>query len=176
MELVPIVYTALLFVSIMAIIVIAVSYTSYKIRQKKGLVDSPANTFIKPALKIEHSVKKAVERITKPISIPKQIQMETPVNKKQTPPKVIREKTNKNLHSAKHKKSNNISNNRLEVLKPIDTSKKNVIPPPVSKPAKKTNANLQSLGDNLIEKYADDKNSDDMFTLNVDKNEVKKKD
>lgn len=177
MELVPIVYTALIIVAILAVVTIIISFISYKVRQRYGLVDTP--TIAQPAIKVEESVKRVVNRLTKPIeyNIPK----EKNVVKREKEPLPVNKSSNVPPKPKKNSKPEKENSDRLEVVKNLTPPKvdlpqveaKKVEPAPVPKIFTKENdAKLKTLGDKIIDKY-DDENDEDMFTLKIKKNTKK---
>ena len=176
MELVPIIYTALLIVAVFAIVTIIISYIIFKVKHKRGQVDTPTiDKIVQPVIKVESSVKKAVQRITKPLP-----PIQTPVKEEFTKHENNYRDTPVNSSSNRTKSGSTKSSghsNRIEVVKNIKPIREEKVeeqtPPPPPKTADtKKSTNLKSLGDDVLDKYADDKD-DDMYTLNVKK---KKKD
>ncbi len=165
MELVPIKNTVLVIVAAVATITIIISYTSHKIRQKKGLLDTPSIEKVKPNVEIKNSsakpsaeIKQDINRITpdKKIEKQKKERMEQPPKKVQI-----------------EKKNTIPKNERIEIVKtvlplqnPNEKAQEQKMPTPQKKSTEEVK--LQSLGEKIIDKY-DDKNSDAIFPLKVDK-------
>lgn len=161
MELVPIIYTVLVIVAAVATLTVLISYTSHKIRQKKGLIEIPSVQKEEPVL----SVKKIINE--KPVvkQEPKIIKHQIEQPKKELPtPKEKKIHTNKKTTPA---------NERIEIVKTVLNANnqykpiyENEIPSPLKKSTEEIK--LQSLGENIIDKYSDD-NLKDMYPLKADK-------
>ena len=172
MELVPIIYTALLIVAALAVITIIISYVVFKIKHKRGLLDTPTiEKIVQPVAKVESSVKKAVQRITKPLLPP--IEAAAKEEKARSEKK---SRDNRNVSGTQRTKAEPTKqaeqSNRIEVVKKIkhgtDKKDEQVHPKQPRKVESQKDVNLKSLGDDVIDKYADDRD-DDMFTLNTKK-------
>lgn len=183
MELVPIIYTVLQIVIVLAFFAITISYTIYKIRQKNGLIETPAQRLANPVIKAEESVKKVVQRITKPIQyhpqqnpLPKE-QVVLPQQHKEVVEKPRHhlpksESKRKDSHDAFDRKEKPRSGgDRIEIVKNLTPGKPQQ-EKEIRKPRKRIDAKppeekkLGTLGDDVIDKYSDDEDND-MFTLNV---------
>jgi len=183
MELVPIIYSVLQIVIVLAFFTIVISYTIYKIRQKNGLVETPAQRLANPVIRAEESVKKVVQRITKPIHYHPQenpIQKEQIIVPQQHKENVERRKDHHHKSESKRKDSHHSSDrkekpkpggDRIEIVKNLTPGKPEQ-EKDIRKPKKKIDAKppeekkLGTLGDDVIDKYSDDEDND-MFTLNV---------
>lgn len=171
MELVPIVYTALLIVVILALITIVISFVSYKFKQRYGIVDAP--TIAQPAIKVEESVKKVVKRLTKPIHIEPSI--EKAIVHKEKKVKLQSHSHNEKQNHRKKALPEKEKNERIEVVKNLKPPKVNSLPPVENKidaeskknPAEE-NPKLKTLGDRIIDKYDDD-SEENMYTLKIKK-------
>lgn len=182
MELVPIIYSVLQIVIVLAFFAIVISYTIYKIRQKNGLVETPAQRLANPVIRVEESVKKVVQRITKPIHYHPQ---ENPIPKEQIiDPQLRNEIVEKPKHHQKaepkrkhphhtsdRKERPRADGDRIEIVKNLTPGKPEQ-EKDIRKPKKRIEAKppeekkLGTLGDDVIDKYSDDEDND-MFTLNV---------
>ncbi|MDF1610864.1 hypothetical protein [Stygiobacter electus] len=151
MELVPIVITALKIVTVLAVIVLGLSYISFKIKQKS----IPQKNFLNiPQIELEKNfvqhVKKRLTHITK----------EIPARKKEQPRKQIPSKPqNEVVRQSKEKQP------RVEILK---TPKQ----PLNSKEEQKKSKDLSALNGDILEKYADEEN-DKLFTLKTENKKPK---
>ncbi len=182
MELIQIIYTVLKIVAVLTIITIGTSYAVYKFRQKKGVEDSSIKTVAKPAIKIENIVKKVELRITKPLHFqvkPEQIQSK-PVKKEQPKPEIEKVKIDqkkkeiKNYRTEKEK----IKNERIEIVKNLTSKNKPIeLPTTETKEGKKLSTKeeikLNTLGDQIIDKYIDEEDKE-FYTLNVKDKKSKK--
>jgi len=161
MELVPIIYTVLVIVAAVATLTILISYTSHKIRQKKGLIEIPSIQKDEPVLSVKkiinekHEVRPEQKVINHKLEQPKK---ELPSQKEK------KEVINKNITPP---------NERIEIVKTVlPSNNKNSmiheyeIPSPLKKSTEEKK--LQSLGENIIEKYSDD-TLKDMYPLKADK-------
>lgn len=181
MELVPIIFSVLKIVAVLAVVVITFSYVTYRIKLKKGIIESPEKRIAQPVVYAEKSVKRIVERITKHIPPPPPDQLSKPDMEKKIildpstkrPVKKISEKISK--ESRKQNKPD-----RIEVVKslsPQSTIEDEVKPKPAKNlPDKKDSTaekNIASLGDQILDKYAEDE-SGEMFTLNTKKKNTQK--
>lgn len=151
MELVPIVITALKIVTVLAVIVLGLSYISFKIKQKSIPQKDFSNI---PQIELEKNfvqhVKKRLTHITK----------EIPARKKEQPRKQIPSKPqNEVVRQSKEKQP------RVEILK---TSKQ----PLNSKEEQKKSKDLSALNGDILEKYADEEN-DKLFTLKTENKKPK---
>lgn len=171
MELVPIVYTALALVAILAVIVISISYVSFKIKEKNGLIETP---LVKEQINsLSNPVKKVVQKITKPLQISHHEQKiknkEDKISSKSKIP------SSKNNAQQNEKEKKNISPNRFEVVKKIKEDKLNLeFDKPRTPPAtQKDDSKFKTLENNVIDNYSDDQNKE-MFTLDIKKKDNKK--
>lgn len=180
MELVPIIYTVLQIVIVLAFFTIVISYTIYKIRQKNGLIETPAQRLANPVIRAEESVKKVVQRITKPtqyhpqqnplpqaqIVLPKQPKEEVESQQHRR-----HKHESKKHHTSDRKERPSTGRDRIEIVKnltpglpePEKDSRKRKKKPEAKPPEEKK---LGTLGDDVIDKYSDDEDND-MFTLNI---------
>lgn len=170
MELIPIIYTVLIIVAVIASTAIGVSYISFKIKEKKGLTDNPVRNNASSAQNFEQHFVKTVQRITKPI-----FHHETKTEKE----RYYAENSVK-PQSEKTKEKNSITNSeksssRIEVVKSIGGNKIR----PVEKEEKQdqqkklNKPDYKTLNEEILDKYTDEHN-DDMFTLKVSKKDNKK--
>jgi hypothetical protein len=179
MELVPIIISVLKIVAVLAVVVITFSYITYRIKLKKGIIESPEKRIAQPVVYAEKSVKKIVERITKHIPPPPPDQSSKPDMEKKIildpstkrPVKKIDKKISKELRKPNKP-------DRIEVVKslsPQSTVEKEIKPKPVKnlRDEKETTSekNMASLGDQILDKYAEDE-SGEMFTLNTKKKSI----
>lgn len=167
MELIPIIYTALIIFLIITVVTIISSYISYKVRRKTSHEDekdkekftSLHQNATVPRLKIKP--KKESKPHPKQ-ERPKSKRHEKPVIKNEAPKqKELPKETSKQPERLTEKTE------RINIL-----NKKNGSNEPVKKPVVKDNrnTNLHSLGDNILDNYADD-NDDDFHSLNATKEE-----
>ncbi len=171
MELVPIIYTVLLIVAVIAVIAIAVSYISFKIKDKNGLVDNSARKHVSAAKEFEQHVVKTVQRITKPLFNP-----EIKIDQNKQIKENITHNKKRNEQEKPHVSTNEKSSNRIEVIKSIGN---NPLKPREDKkqpqqPELKKNPNEKTLEDNILDKYADE-HQDNMFTLRISKKDDNRK-
>jgi hypothetical protein len=182
MELVPVIFSVLKIVAVLALVVITFSYVTYRIKLKKGLIESPDKRTAGPVVYAEKSVKRIVERITKHIPPLQPDQLPKPEMEKKIkldpntkrPVKKIDETISK-----EPRKQN--KPDRIEVVKslsPRSTLEKETKPKPEKNlPEEKETViekNMTSLGDQILDKYAEDE-SGEMFTLNTKKKNTQKK-
>jgi hypothetical protein len=168
MELVPIIVTALQVVIVIATIAIAISYISYKVRQKQGKT-------AKPSIADQSSNPKLA-----PIDLPKPILQNIPVEKKKTRAKtivkayaVVKEKTSrKPSHIPPPEKPKKNSSNRIEVMNKNSNEDSREKQKPIPKEENKKSTKKQSLGDNVLDKYAEADNNE-MFTLKAESKDKK---
>ncbi|MEW6005078.1 MAG: hypothetical protein AB1695_07170 [Stygiobacter sp.] len=151
MELVPIVITALKIVTVLAVIVLGLSYISFKIKQKSLPQKDFSNI---PQIELEKNfvqhVKKRLTHITK----------EIPARKKEQPRKQIPSKPqNEVVRQSKEKQP------RVEILKTPNQ-------PLNSKEEQKKSKDLSALNGDILEKYADEEN-DKLFTLKTENKKPK---
>ena len=162
MEIIPIIYTALIIVVVLTIFTLSFSYFSLRKKQKR-VDDFPLLNSIQPKNKSfpdpkENLPPPSILPSRKPIDIKKEKKIE-PINKIETDVKKIKiDKINKD------NKKKLIRNSRLEVLKSLsgnndDSNIKSGI-------SKDENLNLKSLGGNILDSYSDEEKND-MFTLKV---------
>lgn len=151
MELVPIVITALKIVTVLAVIVLGLSYISFKIKQKSIPQKNFSNI---PQIELEKNfvqhVKKRLTHITK----------EIPARKKEQPRKQIPSKPqNEVVRQSKEKQP------RVEILKTPNQPLNN-------KEEQKKSKDLSALNGDILEKYADGDN-DKLFTLKTENKKPK---
>lgn len=182
MELIPIIYTVLKIVAVLAIATISTSFILYKYRQKKGVENKILKTAAQPAIKIENIVKKDIPRITRPLHFegkPEQIHPK-PVKKEQPKPEIDKikidqkKKDNKSHKSEKEK----LKNERIEIVKNLTPKNKPIEPPTTeTKKGKKLSTReemkLNTLGDQIFDKYIDEEDKE-YYTLNVKDKKSKK--
>lgn len=150
MELVPIVITTLKIVTILAVIVLSISYISFKIRQKSTPQKdfaSMQNAQIEKTF-VQH-VKKRITRITKEIHPP------NPTKEKLYPKDVSIKKEIKQISKEKSPRVEILKNQKPEV-------KNNESPKPTE---------LNTLQGDILEKYVDD--DDKLYTLKANKKNKK---
>lgn len=161
MQLLSIIYDSLLIFAAATVVVIIVSYVSYKIRSKRKGEKKPYQKDLdklktqkqKPIAKSE---KKALEN-SAPIIKKKQIVQTHHTHRRQIKSK---------HHTVKKGKKETIPppNERIKVIKQLSSNikneKKKVIP-------KLKGKNMQSLNGDILKKYSDSPD-DDLFTLKVD--------
>ncbi len=164
MELVPIIYTVLIIVAVIAVIAITVSYISFKIKDKNGLVDNSARKHVSAAKEFEQHVVKTVQRITKPLFYP---EMKTDQGK-QLKENITHKKRNE--QDKPFVSQNEKSSNRIEVIKSIgnNPNKPREDKKQPQQSELKKNPNEKTLEDNILDKYADE-HQDNMFTLRISK-------
>lgn len=182
MELVPIIVSALKIVAALAAVAIIFSYIIYKIKLKKGISEPPEKRIAQTVVYTEKSVKRIVERITKHVPPPQPPQLVKPEIEKKVKLDPSTKKPVKSIEEHKPKQRPKAQNSdRLEVvksLKPNSTKEE----PVEKKPEKPSNLsknsveekNMASLGDKILDKYAED-DSGEMYTLNTKKDSNKKK-
>lgn len=154
MELVPIVITALKIVTVLAVVVLGISYISFKIKQK-SIPQKDFSNIQNVGLEknfVQH-VKKRLTHITKEINIP--------ARKKEEQPKRPTPKPQKEIKRPSKEKQQ-----RVEILR---TTKQpmNEVKEETKKPK-----DLNALEGDILEKYADEEN-DKLFTLKADKKKTK---
>ncbi len=183
MELVPIIYTALKIVAAFAIVTITISYFIYKFKQKRGIEGETARIIAQPVISTEKTVKKVVQRITKPLHydhIPEKPHRKPSHINQVSSKKVEKEKRVEKKHEVKTKKSESINHQkeRIEIVKNL-TSKnvktQNEVPLPHKEISKRTTdeKKLNTLGEDIIEKYIDEDDKE-FYTLNVKDKKNKK--
>ena len=166
MELVPIIQRVLTIVAILAVATLFISYIAFKIRQKR----TPEQVYTKDnSGHLEPSfVGKSIRRITR---ITKEI---LPLNPS-VPPKPQQHHSSKHSQPAPAKKVEPKPQyqkpKRIEVVNNL--SEQN-LERPKSTPVKKNieNAELNTLGDDILNKYADNENQS-LFTLKTNKKNTK---
>lgn len=162
MELVPIVIAALKIVTVLAVVVLGISYISFKIKQKsmpqKDFASLQKNEV--PQNFAQH-VRKRLTSITREIHLP-------------TPKKEVRKEAPKPMPQPKPKQQEFTSRSkerqpRIEVVKssqpPIQKEK------PIEKEVKKP-SELNSLQGDILDKYADE-DDQKLFTLKTNKKDQK---
>jgi hypothetical protein len=181
MELVPIIFSVLKIVAFLAAVVITFSYVAYRIRLKKGKIESSEKGVVRSAANAERSVKRIVERITKHYAPPQS----TSSSKLEMDKKFILEHTTKRTDKKVEKKIPKESHqppkpDRIEVVKslnPQNFSEKVVQKPSPKKLSKESKSspekNMASLGDQILDKYAEDQSAD-MFALSTKKKDSQK--
>ncbi len=151
MELVPIVITALKIVTVLAVIVLGLSYISYKIKQKSmPPKDFSNNQQVELEKNFVQHVRKRLTHITKEIHIP--------VRKKEAPHQPSSKSQNEIIKQSKEKQP------RVEILKAPNQ------PIKVEEPKKPKELNV--LDGDILEKYVD-KETDKLFTLKTEKKKPK---
>lgn len=182
MELVPIIVSALQIVAALAVVAITFSYITYKIKLKKGIIEPPEKRLAQPVVYAEKSVKRIVERITKPIPPQNPPQLIKPEIEKKVKLDPSTQRPVKSIEKQKTKQRPKAQNSdRLEVVKSLKPNL-TVEEPVEKKPEKPSNLsnnsveekNMASLGDKILDKYAED-DSSEMYTLNTKKDSNKKK-
>lgn len=182
MELIPIIYTVLKIVAVLAIATISTSFILYKYKQKKGVENKILKTAAQPAIKIENTVKKDLPRITRPLHSegkPEKIQPK-PVKKEQPKPEIDKVKIDHKKKEIKNYKSEKekIKNERIEIVKNLTPKNKPVEPPTTEtkkgkKLSTKEEMKLNTLVDEIIDKYIDEEDKE-YYTLNVKDKKSKK--
>lgn len=173
MELVPIIFTTLKIVLVLAVLVIGFSYISYRIKLKKGIIEQPGKQLNKTAEIAEKSVKSIINRITKPIPPPEPL-LQNPLFKSEEdkPKKPVQKQTAKKKKEVPKQESNS---ERIEIVKSLtpkasSTTKKQIEEKAEKQKESKPDSiiNKSTLGDQIIDKYAED-DKGEMYTLNIDK-------
>jgi hypothetical protein len=180
MELVPIIFTTLKIVLVIAILVIGFSYVSYKIKLKRGTIVLPGKGLTKTGEITEKSVKKIINRITKPLPPPEPL-LQNPLFKEEVNNPQQKSKQ-KETHKKNPKESKHASNSeRIEIVKSLTPKSSRVAKNQndmVNDTSKeKTSAqdkNVSSLGDKILDKYSED-DINEMYTLNTKKKDSNKK-
>ncbi len=175
MELIPIIYTILKIVVVLTILTLSISYIGFKVKQRKGenIIGKDKNaTFLEPISKIEIPLPSNPN----PIKVyheakPKEVEKNRSGSQKKKD-EIRRKPSQKD--SPKRKAENKrpeprIQNNRISVLKNLSTlnPKENIVDEIKVKTGKEQ---IQTLGDDVLEKYVED-GDNDMFTLKVTKKE-----
>lgn len=161
MELVPIVITALKIVTVLAVIVLGLSYISFKIKQKS----TPQKDFAKLSQNevqqnfVQH-VRKRLTRITKEINLPVHKKDE---RKEKPKPKIFDQEKKEFTSRSKERKP------RVEVVQP--TPHQIIKETPFEKEAKKP-SELNSLQGDILDKYADE-DDQKLFALKTNKKNQK---
>ena len=166
MELIPIIQLVLTIVASLAAATLIISYVAFKIRQKRN----PEEVYTKQTEQhMEPSfVGKSIRRITR---ITKEIiPLQPPIQPKQERP---RPKTRQPepLQRKPVLQKENLKPRRIEVVNNISDSSSNAATSQAS-PKNKENVDLNSLGDDILNKYADNENQN-LFTLKANKKESK---
>lgn len=173
MELVPIIFTTLKIVLVLAVLVIGFSYISYRIKLKRGIIEQPGKPLNKTAEIAEKSVKSIINRITKPIPPPEPL-LQNPLFKSEEdkPKKPIQKEPVKKKKEVQKPETNS---ERIEIVKSLtpkssSSGKKQVEEKTEKQKESKpdSNANKSTLGDQILDKYAED-DKGEMFTLNINK-------
>ncbi len=197
MDLVHIVYKSLIYFGILAVLVIIISYVSYKVRRKvtgqKFAYEEEIEKQKEKAKKVaEQKAKREKEKAAKEAAAKRPVDhtkakkhVEVKKRLKEEPKEQKREKIRKRSITKTFTRKK-----RLEIINPSvspypnaqeskPASGGNYVPPPVqtprirksedSLPAKKKK--LHSLDENVFEKYADDNEDDGMFTIKVKKSD-----
>lgn len=167
MELVPIIQRVLTYVAILAAATLLFSYIAFKIRQKR----KPEQVYTKDnSGHLEPSfVGKSIRRITRitkeilplnPSTLPKPQQHHSPKRHQPAPAKKIVEPKPQYQKTKRIEVVNNLSEQNMERLKSSPTKKNS------------ENAELNSLGDDILNKYSDNENQG-LFTLKTNKKNTK---
>jgi len=181
MELVPIIYTVLKIVAVLAIVTISISYFIYKIKQKRG-TEEPA--LVRSIAGPENTVRKVVQRITRPLhqdhKAEQRIQHKVSPEKsehKQDEVKIKREvkKQERKAHSTE---KNIPQKERIAIVKNLkpqnqDNQNKYHAPTKEIKHKPTEDKKLNTLGDEIIDKYIDEDDKE-FYTLNVNDKKNKK--
>ncbi len=181
MELIPIIITVLKIVAILAIVVIGFSFITYKIKQKKGLIESAEVRIARASAAERKPIRKIVERLTGQIPYQKPVDGNPRQNieiKKPAPVKPI-------VQSKKEvKKEPNIKKqvpkpDRIEIVKNLTPQTSDQKNPDINTKQKTPKAKnygeekiVSSLGDQILDKYDENENND-MYTLNTKKKNPK---
>lgn len=166
MELVPIIVNALQVVIVIAVIAIAISYISYKVRQKQGKTAKPSITESNPNSKLT------------PNLLPKPVLQNKPIEKKKTRAKtreyaIVKEKSSRK-HSPPPSPEKPIKNSsgRIEVMNKNSNTDSIEKQKPMPKDESKKGIKKQSLGDNVLDKYVETDNNE-MFALKAESKDKK---
>ncbi|MEW6506568.1 MAG: hypothetical protein AB1432_02355 [Bacteroidota bacterium] len=177
----PIIFSVLKIVAFLAALVITLSYVAYRIRLKKGKIESSEKGVVRSAANAERTVKRIVERITKHYAPPQSSLSSKPEMDK----KIILEHTTKGPVKKVEERVSKESRkppkpDRIEVVKPLNPqnfSEKVVQKPSSKKLSKESRSspekNMASLGDQILDKYAEDQSAD-MFALSTKKKDSQK--
>lgn len=176
MELVPIVITVLEIVSVLAVVTLTISYVLFKFRQK---ISPP--TIEKPQDMKPHFVDRGLKRltqITREILPPvrKEVQkpqMPAPPKKEFSKAPEVKRPTEKKHATHKTERMQEDFPKRVEVVNtpvqnPVQQGK------PEIKETSKPRADLNTLGNDILDKYVDEDNTN-LYTLKIDKKEENKK-
>lgn len=182
MELIPIIVTVLKIVAILAVVVIGFSFITYKIKQKKGLIESAEIRIAKASAAERKPIRRIVERLTG------QIPHQRPVDRNPKPIKEIKKPEDvKPIVQPKKevKKESNIKKqvskpDRIEIVKNLTPQTSSQKSPDVTTKQKSPKAKnygeekiVSSLGDQILDKYDENENND-MYTLNTKKKNPEK--
>lgn len=177
MELIPIIVTVLKIVAIIAVVVIGFSYITYKVKQKKGYIESPEIRIAKASGSERKPIRKIVERLTS--QIPHQKPVDRLPRQKEEIKKPAPEKP-VSQHKKEPKKESNVKKqstkpDRIEIVKNLtpqasDQKSAQVHKKPNTSKAKNIGEEkiVSSLGDQILDKYDEDENNE-MYTLNTKK-------
>lgn len=176
MELVPIVINVLEIVSVLAVVTLTISYVLFKVRHKM----SPP-TVEKPHDMKPHFVDRGLKRLTQ---ITREIlppvkreqprpQMPPPVKKEFSRAPEVKTVIEKKHSTRKTERMQDDLPRRVEVVNnPIqNTAKQNI---PEIKESSKPRSDLNTLGNDILDKYVDGDNTN-LYTLKIDKKEDGKK-
>lgn len=173
MELIPIIFTTLKIVLVIAILVIGFSYISYRIKLKKGIIEQPGKSLNNTTGIAEKSVKSIINRITKTIPPPEPI-LQNPLFKsdEDKPKKPIQKETVKKKKEVQKQDTNS---ERIEIVKSLTPKASGSGKKQVKEKNEKqkeikpdSSTHKSTLGDQILDKYAED-DKGEMFTLNINK-------
>ena len=174
MEVIPIIYTVLIIVVLLTIFTLIVSTIGYKMRQRnsENVRNNNGNTnLFEPIVKVVTPLKSDLKpNEAKPVSRPSEVVPEKSVREKK---KDDSQRRPAHKDPSKHKveprtDKPRIQNERISVLKNLSAQRtQEVILPKTN--TKTTKDQTRTLGDDILDKYMEDKDSD-MFTLKVKKN------
>lgn len=171
MELVPIIQQILTIAAILAIVTLLVSYTAFKVRQKKrpeqvyekNQIEHMEPSFIGKSIRRITRITKEIVPLTPPAQI-KNVKKKPKISEESLPPgrhqRVIEKPNESSKEYSKHK--------RLEVLKNFQDQNNET---GNNSDERKRNENtLNSIGDDILSKYSDNKDQS-LFTLKANKKE-----
>lgn len=174
MELVPIVIEVLKIVTIFAVVTLTISYIAFKIRQRsappKNFNAEPVSD-LKPNF-INRSIRKLTQMTQEIIVSPSKSPTppKPPQSSKPKDQKVIKPPEKQKPKPPKVESKEEIKSKRIEILSP--QKREEVKPESILIPEKEEKAKMQSLGEDVLDKYLDDEHSD-LYTLKTKKEEKK---
>jgi hypothetical protein len=166
MELVPIVITALEIVSVLTIVTLVISYVGYRIKSKSAAHKVEPSIDLKPNF-VDRSLKR-VTRLTKEIvHTPRHVNQPN----KSNPQKARKELPKEKVHAKPKPIVEEPTSKRLQVIKNLPSQSKSKKETVELEPPKEKK-NLSSLGDDILNKYADD-DGHTLFSLKTNKGKQK---